>query len=368
MDRTGKIVITSVIGIVANLFLSAFKAVIGLISGSVSITLDAVNNLSDAMSSLITIIGAKLSAKEPDRKHPYGYGRIEYLSTMAIGGIIAYAGITSLIESIQKIIHPSAPEHTTASLIIIGAAILVKIWLGLFTKSSGVKYDSESLVASGKDALNDAIISTSTLIAAIIFITTHINIEAFIGLIIAIMIIKTAYETIETTISELLGERVPATLSRAVKNSIKNFPEVYGVYDLVIHDYGKDRMVGSAHIEVDESLTAAYLDGLERSIAEKVYEDTGVALSGISIYSANINDTDALEAKSRIKALLPDFPGILQMHGFYFNRLTKVINFDIVIDFDVEGKQKTRDELADKVQKLYPDYEVKITIDYDFSD
>ena len=368
MDRTSKIVRTSIIGIISNLFLSAFKAAIGIISGSVSITLDAVNNLSDAMSSLITIIGAKLSAKEPDRKHPYGYGRIEYLSTMAIGVIIAYAGITSLIESIQKIIHPSDPEHTVASLTIVGAAILVKIWLGLFTKSSGVKYDSDSLVASGKDALNDAIISTSTLIAAIVFITTHINLEAFIGLVIALMIIRTAYETIEATISELLGERVPTSLSKAVKNSVKTFPEVYGVYDLVIHDYGKDRLVGSAHIEVDESLTAAFLDGLQRNIAEKVFEDTGVVLSGISVYSANKNDADAIEAKNRIKALLPDFPGIMQMHGFYINRATKVINFDVVIDFDVEGKQKMRDDLAKKVQGLYPDYEINITIDYDYSD
>ena len=368
MDRTRRIIRTSVIGIIANVLLSAFKAVIGIISGSVSITLDAVNNISDAMSSLITIIGAKLSAKEPDRKHPYGYGRIEYLSTMAIGVLIAYAGITSLIESIQRIIKPSDPEHTTASLIIVGAAIIVKIWLGLYTKSSGAKLDSDSLVASGKDALNDAIISTSTLIAAIVFITTHINLEAFIGLAIALMIIKTAYETIESTISELLGERVPNSLSKAVKNSVKTFPEVYGVYDLVIHDYGKDRLVGSAHIEVDESLTAAYLDGLERNISERVYKDTGVLLSGISVYSANQNDADALEGKSKIKALLPDFPGIMQMHGFYINRTTKVINFDIVIDFDAVNKYKIRDDLTQKVKEIYPDYEVNITIDYDYSD
>ena len=145
-------------------------------------------------------------------------------------------------------------------------------------------------------------------------------------------------------------------------------PEVYGVYDLIIHDYGKDRLVGSAHIEVDENLTASFLDGLERNIAEKVYKDTGVGLSGISVYSANKNDAEAIESKTRIKALLPEFPGIMQMHGFYINRKTKVINFDIVIDFDAKNKFAIRDELAEKVKKLYPDYEIDITIDYDFSD
>ena len=368
MNRTNEIIRTSVIGIIANVLLSAFKAVIGIVSGSVSITLDAVNNISDAMSSLITIIGAKLSSKEPDKKHPYGYGRIEYLSTMAIGVIIAYAGVTSLIESIQKIIKPSDPDYSIISLIIVGAAVFVKIALGLYTKASGKKLDSDSLVASGKDALNDAIISTSTLIVAIIFVATHLNLEAFVGLIIAIMILKTGYDTLEETISELLGERVPTTLSKAVKNSINSFDEVNGVYDLIIHDYGKDRLVGSAHIEVDENLTAAYLDGLERSIADKVYEDTGVAIAGVSVYSTNRSDADALESKAKVKALLPDYPGIMQMHGFYKNSVKKLINFDIVVDFDAKNKSTIRDELAGKVEELFPDYTVNITIDYDYSD
>ena len=368
MNRTSEIIKVSFIGIIANVFLSAFKAVIGIISGSVSITLDAVNNISDAMSSLITIIGAKLSAKEPDKKHPYGYGRIEYLSTMAIGIIIAYAGITSLIESLQKIIKPSDPDYSIISLIIVGAAVFVKVALGLYTKASGKKLDSDSLVDSGKDALNDAIISTSTLVVAIIFVVTGLNLEAFIGLIIAIMILKTGYETLEETISELLGERVDTSLSKSVKNAINSFPEVNGVYDLIIHDYGKDRLVGSAHIEVDETLTAATLDTLERDIAEKVFNDTGVAIAGVSVYSTNNSDADVLESKAKIKALLPNYPGIMQMHGFYKNNTKKVINFDIVVDFDAKNKALMRDELAKEVSSLYPGYKVNITIDYDYSD
>ncbi len=368
MDRTKQIIRTSMVGIVANVLLSAFKAVIGILSNSISITLDAVNNISDAMSSLITIIGAKLSAKEPDKKHPYGYGRVEYLSTLAIGIIIAYAGVTSLIEAVEKIILPSSPEYSTPSLIIVGVAILVKIALGLFTKKSGEKFDSDSLVASGKDALNDSIISASTLIVAIIFIITSVNLEAFVGLLISVMILKTGYETLRDTVSELLGERVPAELSRAVKNSINAFPEVNGVYDLVIHDYGKDSLVGSAHIEVPESLTAAYLDNLERKITEKVFIDTGVALAGISVYSSNISDCNVQSTKAEIKKLLQDYPGVLQMHGFYKDNVDKVFNFDIVVDFDTPGKKAMRDEIASRIKELYPDYDVQITIDYDYSD
>ena len=368
MDRTKEIIRTSMVGIVANVLLSAFKAVIGILSNSISITLDAVNNLSDAMSSLITMIGAKLSAKEPDRKHPYGYGRVEYLSTLAIGVIITYAGVTSLIEAIEKIIIPSSPEYSTASLIIVAVAVLVKIALGLFTKKSGEKYNSDSLIASGKDSLNDSIISTSTLIVAIVFIITNVNLEAFVGLIISAMILKTGYETLHDTISELLGERVPAELSRAVKNSINTFPEVDGVYDLVIHDYGKDSLVGSAHIEVPESLTAAYLDTLERKITEKVFLDTGVALSGISVYSSNISDCNVQETKVAIKKILSEYKGVLQMHGFYKDNVDKALKFDIVVDFDTPEKKAMRDEIAARIKELYPDYDVVITIDYDYSD
>ncbi len=368
MNRTKEIIRTSTVGIAANVLLSAFKAVIGILSNSISITLDAVNNLSDAMSSLITMIGARLSAKEPDRKHPYGYGRVEYLSTLAIGIIITYAGVTSLIEAIQKIISPSSPEYSTASLIIVAVAVLVKIALGLFTKKAGEKYDSDSLIASGKDSLNDSIISTSTLIVAIVFIITNVNLEAFVGLIISAMILKTGYETLHGTVSELLGERVPAELSRAVKNSVNTFPEVDGVYDLVIHDYGKDSLVGSAHIEVPESLTAAYLDSLERKITEKVFQDTGVALSGISVYSSNISDCSIQETKTEIKKILKEYPGVMQMHGFYKDNVDMVFKFDIVVDFDTPDKAAMRDEIAQRIKELYPEYDVQIAIDYDYSD
>ena len=134
MDRTKKIVRTSIIGIAANILLSVFKAIVGIVSHSVAITMDAVNNLSDAFSSVITIVGAKLSSREPDRKHPYGYGRIEYLSTMVIGIIILYAGITSFTESVKKIIHPETPEYGTPALIIVSAAIVVKVLLGIYTE------------------------------------------------------------------------------------------------------------------------------------------------------------------------------------------------------------------------------------------
>ena len=199
-SREKTIIRTSIIGIIANVFLAAFKAVIGIMTHSIAIVLDAVNNISDAGSSLITIVGTKLAGKEPDKKHPFGYGRIEYLSAMIISVIVLYAGITSFVESVKQIIHPETPEYNTVSLIIVAVAVVVKILLGRYVKGVGEKVNSDSLINSGEDATLDSIISASTLVAAGIFMIFHISLEAWLGAIIAVVIIKSGIEMLQDTI------------------------------------------------------------------------------------------------------------------------------------------------------------------------
>ena len=175
MTREKKIVRTSIVGIITNVLLAAFKAVIGLLTHSIAIVLDAVNNISDAGSSLITIIGTKLAAKEPDKKHPFGYGRIEYLSSMIISVIVLYAGVTSFVESIKHIIHPQTPDYSIISLIIVGVAVVVKIVLGRYVKGVGVKVNSDSLVNSGEDATLDSVISASSLMLPTFVISLRVS-------------------------------------------------------------------------------------------------------------------------------------------------------------------------------------------------
>ena len=368
MNRTKEIIKTSVIGIAVNTTLASLKLAVGIVSASTSITLDAVNSLTDSLASLITIIGVKLSEKEPNKKHPYGYGRIECLSTMAIGMVISSTGLFSIFESIKKIARPVSPNYSALALEIVGVTVLARMTLGFFTLKSGKKLDSESLVLSAKDALYDSCISISTIIVALVFILTGINLEAFLGLVFSALILKAGLETLYGTISQLLGERIPVRLSKAVKEAIKTFPEVDGVYCLVIHDYGKSRLLGSAHIEVPESLTALYLDSLERSIAQKVFMDTGVNLVGITVYATNMKSQEAASDKSKVMDLLSNYKGILQMHGFYKDKVDMLVKFDIVIDFDAKNKKAMRNEIAEKVKQLFPGYDVSITVDYDYSE
>ena len=272
MERNKKIIQTSILGIAANCLLAAFKAFVGTVTGSIAIVLDAVNNLSDALSSVITIVGTKIAGKEPDKKHPLGHGRVEYISAAIIAIIVSYAGITSLIESVKKIVHPSTPEYTTSSLIIVAVAVVVKIVLGTYVKNVGKEVNSDSLVASGEDAKLDSNPMNPILTQfreaaqsnAIIFIVSELSLEAWLGAIISIVIIKSGYEMIADTISHILGERIEMQLSHDVKRAVVGFDDVLGAYDLSLHNYGPERYVGSIHIEVDEDMDMARLDQLQR--------------------------------------------------------------------------------------------------------
>ncbi len=368
MNREQKIIRTSIIGIAANVFLAAFKAAAGLLSHSVAIVLDAVNNLSDALSSLITIIGTKLAGKQPDKKHPLGYGRIEYISATVISLIVLYAGITALVESVKKILHPELPEYSAVPLIIVGAAVAVKILLGLYVQKKGKETDSDALTASGKDAMFDSIISASTLAAAAIYLFTGKSLEAYLGAVIALVIIKSGIEMLRDTMSEILGERTDPALSRAVKQTVTSFPEVKGAYDLLIHAYGPDTMVGSVHISVPDTMTVKELDTLERKITRKVVEENHVFLTGISVYSSNTEDQKIAVMERDILRLLDAYPEIRQMHGFYVNEESGLMKFDIIISYDVEDRAAVCASVREQIEEIYPGYTIEITPDTDFSD
>ena len=232
-NRNQVIVKTSIIGIIANLLLAGFKALVGFLSGSIAIILDAVNNLSDALSSVVTIVGTKLAGKMPDKDHPMGHGRAEYLSALLVSAIIIYAGLTSLNESILKIVHPTEVKYETLTLVVLVAAIFVKFFLGRFVKATGEKVNSSALIASGADASFDAIISTGVLLSAIVYIVFGISLEAYVGVIISIIIVKAGWEMMSDTLDDILGRRPDRELTIGIKRLICEEPEVRGAYDLV---------------------------------------------------------------------------------------------------------------------------------------
>jgi cation diffusion facilitator family transporter len=330
--------------------------------------MDAVNNISDAASSVITIVGTKLAGKEADREHPFGYGRIEYLTAMTISLIVLYAGITAFTESVKKIITPETPDYSPVTLVIVAVGVVVKILLGRYVKGVGKKVNSDSLINSGEDAMMDSIISASTLAAAAIYLIFGVSLEAWLGAIIALIIIKSGIEMLRDTLSQILGERADAKLAREIKATVSGYPQVRGAYDLVLHNYGPDSYQGSVHIEVPDTMCADELDPLLRKITMDVYKKHDVALTAIGIYSFNTKDPDAIFHRENISRIVLGIPYILQFHGFYMDQAAKTIRFDFVVSFDAEDRRKVYHEVLDKVQKEYPDYKLQVFMDTDFSE
>ena len=366
-ERERTIIKTSVVGIATNVLLAAFKAVVGLLSRSIAVTLDAVNNLSDALSSVITIIGAKLGARQPDHKHPLGHGRVEYISSLLVAAIVLYAGITSLVESVKKIIHPEAADYSTVSLLIIAVAIAVKLILGRYVKAQGEKVNSGALIASGSDASFDAILSASVLASAIIFLVWHISLEAYVGVVIAAFIIKAGIGMTTETLDDILGHREDAETSLKIKRLLTEEPEVRGAYDLILYNYGPNTNYGSVHLELPDTMTVDQVDVLTRRVETKVYRETGVILTGVGVYSYNTTDEQAAQIRNAVQEAVLSHDWALQMHGFYVDTEKKTMRFDVVLSFDVDRKEAL-ETLQREVRALYPDYNAMIVPDVDVTD
>ena len=270
--------------------------------------------------------------------------------------------------SVKKIISPDTPDYSPAALIIVAVAVVVKIVLGRYVKSVGEKVNSDSLVNSGEDATLDSIISASTLVAAAIYLIFHISLEAWLGAIIALVIIKSGIEMLRETLSQILGERADVQLARDIKATVTSYPQVSGAYDLVLHNYGPDNYNGSIHIEVPDTLSADDLDKLIRKISVDVYQKHAVILTAIGVYSVNTKDADAVSARENVLRLVKSNPYVLQMHGFYLDKTEKTVRFDIVVSFDAADRRQVYRDICEKVQQEYPDYTLQVAMDTDFSE
>lgn len=366
-NREKTIVKTSITGIVTNLLLVGFKVFVGLVSNSIAVILDAVNNLSDALSSVVTIIGTKLGSKQPDKKHPLGYGRIEYLSSMIVAALVLYAGITSLVESIKKIVHPEVAEYSTISIIIISVAIVVKLILGMYVKKQGKKVNSGALIASGSDALFDAILSASVLTSAIVFLIWGISLEAYVGIVIAGFIIKAGIEMMIETLNDIIGKREDAEMVHELKQIICEEDVVLGAYDVMLFNYGPNKNYGTVHIELPDNLNVDDVDRITRKIQIDVFRRIGVILTGIGVYSFNTSDDEAAQMRNAVQKIVMSHDWALQMHGFYANIEKKSLRFDVVVSFDIDQNEAIK-ALYNEIYALYPDYDILIIPDVDIAD
>lgn len=247
-------------------------------------------------------------------------------------------------------------------------AVVVKIVLGRYVKSVGKKVNSDSLINSGEDATLDSVISASTLVAAGIYLIFHISLEAYLGAIIALVIIKSGIDMLRETLSKILGERADADLAKAIKRTVVDYPEINGAYDLVLHNYGPDTYQGSVHIEVPDTLSADELDQLIRKVTEDVFAKHSVILTAVGVYSVNTKNPAAKEAREKVRDIALSHEYVLQLHGFYVDFEENKMRFDLVISFDAPDRREVFEAAYADVQKAFPEFEIQAIMDTDFSE
>lgn len=369
-SREKEIIRTSVIGIIGNVFLVAFKAFVGILAGSIAIIMDAVNNFTDALSGAITIAGTKLSGKKPDKKHPYGYGRIEYLTSTLIAVLILFAGGMAIYESIKSIIdhfqNGTMPSFEIYSIVIVAVAIGVKILIGLFFRKRGQKIESDALKASGMDALFDSVLSTATLIGVLVAKFAGVYIEGYLGIAIGLFILKSGFEVMRESLSSMIGNRYERDYVTAIKEDIKSIEGVRGCFDLILNNYGHNKNIGSVHIGVSDDLTAKEIQAIERKISLLMYEKYNTIMT-IGIYADNQSDAFSRSVFEKIVAVVKKHPHVLQTHGFYVDDKQKVISFDVVLSFDDPNPTETIAAIKQEAEAQNEGYQVFVQYDQDFS-
>ena len=322
-ERNRGITFASIKGIIGNVVLVIFKMIIGLASNSIAIILDAVNNLTDVLSSVLTIAGTKLAAKGADKEHPFGHGRIEYMTTMAIAFIILGAGIGSLKESIDKILHPEVSTF-------------------------------------------DAVITFATLVSAGLVYFFNVDIQGYVGALISLLILKAAYEILRDMYNHLLGVRADDDLIRNIKETIAQHPNVGGVYDLVLNSYGPGEVIGSVHISLPDTMTVGEVHPLTKGIAVHLYKKFGINMT-VGVYAENQPSVEVLEIKKALDQVISLYTNVVQLHAFYVREDKKIIYYDIIFNFDEEDPHGTLEKIKSELHNRYPDYTQFAIVDTDFS-
>lgn len=361
-----------IIGICVNAVLFAIKLFVGLISGSIAVTADAFNNLSDAASSVITIVGFKLARKPADEEHPFGHGRIEYISALIVSFMVMFVGFQFIKSSFDRIMNPTPVTFQILPFVLILVSILGKIWLSKFNKFVGKSINSGALEASSLDALGDVFTSSCVALSLLISRWTSFPIDGYIGILVALFILYSGFSLTKDTLSPLLGEAPDPELVENIKSGVLSYNNIDGVHDLVIHNYGPARCMASIHAEIpcDISVVEIHeiIDKAERELSKKLNIFLVIHMDPINTDSKEIN-----KAKEEVEDIIKGIPMIRSMHDFrvvgdgYYKNLV----FDIVIEhtkgFKAEHEEKLKKQIDTELKKLHPGYNAMVTIDKEFT-
>ena len=367
--RTAYGVLASIVGIFCNVFLFIVKFIVGLVLHSVSVTADAFNNLSDAGSSIISFVGVKMAEKPADRDHPFGHGRIEYIAALIVSFLVLEVGFTFLKDSFSRIWTPEKLNFQAVSVIILALSVAVKLWLGMFNRKLGQKIDSKVMMAVFTDSMGDVVTTGATIFSIIFFGLTGINIDGFVGVGVALVVMWAGVGIARETLEPLIGAAIDPEAYDRIRKFVESFDGIAGTHDLIVHNYGPGRSMASIHAEVPNDIdieqSHEIIDRIEREASKKL----GIFLV-IHMDPVEMKDERVLRVRENVETMLKEMDPSCSIHDFRVVHGEEQSNliFDMVIP--IEYDEKTRKELpvrlAERIKEAEPKYECVITVDYDY--
>lgn len=364
-SREGLIVGTSAMNLIVNLLVAAMKIIVGLLASSIAIVSDGIHNATDAATSLMTVVGVKLSSRKPTKKFPYGFGRIEYLTSLVIAGLILLTGFELLESSVKLIFEPAELDISYLSLALIAAAAVVKLFLGRYTIAVGKKTGSTSLTALGLECRNDFFVSAITLVTSLLFIFFSLQLDAYAGLITSLLILKAGIEVLGETVGELLGKSDHKEFADKLYREIRANPMVINAADMRIHNYGPDAHTASVNIEVDHKLTVEQVYAVIHELQLQIMHEHDVTMV-FGIYAVDKDAPQAAEMREKIARFVSAREHVLSYHALFVNPRESRIYCDLIVDYELSDWDALRADFTAYMAELYPDYSLELVIETEY--
>lgn len=355
----------AIIGIIVNLFLAAFKLFAGILSGSISITADAVNNISDAGSQVVSLITFKISAKPADRDHPFGYARIEYVASMIVSFLILFVSISLFSESVQKILNPTETDYSILVMVILGVSVLGKLWLFFFGRSAGKKLNSDVIKASATDSLSDAGATFAVLVSSIIAKLSGFDIDGYMGIAVAVIIFIAGIKVLNETKNSILGSAPEPEVVEGIHNIVKEYPQILGIHDMVVHNYGPGNTICSFHAEVDGKVDVYATHDCIDNVERRLYNDLGIRAT-IHMDPIVTDDEKVTALRISVAAAVKRIDERLTIHDFrYVEGITHSnLIFDVTVPFEIkESNDRIKELISNQIAEIDPNYFAVITVD-----
>lgn len=364
-SREGIISTTSGLGIAVNLLIAALKVLVGTLASSIAIVSEGVNNAADALTSVLTLVGTKLATRHPDEKHPFGYGRIEYLTSLVISGLILFTGAQMLISSVKLVFAPEELSISAVSLAVVAVSAVIKFFLGVYTIRQGKKADSSALEAVGMDCRNDSFASVVTILSALVFLILGWNLDAFVGIFTSILILKAGIEVLSGTVSDLLGRPGEKELAATLYKEIRSTPGILNAADMMLHNYGPESFSGSVNVEMDQSKTVGEIYEILHDLQLRIMHEHKVVMV-FGVYAVDNDRETARALRKTIAAFVSGKEHVKSYHAVYQDPKSNKLYCDLVVDYSLRDWDALRQEFTAYMAERFPDKTLELTIETEF--